>query len=547
MDAISDPETPEVVGMLSAQVGKTLIAKAAIGFYIDQDPSTILVVQPGLTMAETFSKDRLAPMLRDTPCLKDKVADARSRDSGNTVLHKQFAGGHLTIVGANAAAGLASRPIRVLLLDEVDRYPPSAGTEGDPVRLAVARTKTFWNRKIVQFSTPGDEETSRIAPAFDLSDQRHFYVPCPHCGHSQTLMWAQVKWIDEDPESAGYECESCHVLWNEKDRSAAVRWGKWVATFPKRKRVGFHLNELYSMFRRMSEIVRDFLEAKGRPETLKTFINTSLAEVWRDNDDDKEKVDADVLRARREPYKSAPENVVLVLMQVDVQDDRLEYEFVGWGAGEESWGLEYGSLRGDPGQQDLWDRLTDHLNRKFTRTDGAVLTVAAAYIDSAGHYTKQAYKWAAAHRGRVFPGVGRSGKGRPLIISSKKPMRDYGIKLCIVGVDTAKELFVMSRLKISKAGSGYCHFPTSYPDEFFDQLTSERRVVTYVQGRPTHRWTLKKGTRNEGLDLRAYGLALLDLVRPNFEALTERLKPGNPTVTSAPMARRPSTYLQGRR
>lgn len=545
MDAVSDPDVREVVGMLSAQVGKTLIAKATIGYFIDQDPSTILVVQPGLAMAATFSKDRLAPMFRDTPCLRDKIADPRTRDSGNTIEHKQFAGGHLTIVGANAAAGLASRPIRVVLLDEVDRYPASAGTEGDPVRLAVARTKTFWNRKIVQFSTPGDADTSRIAPAFELSDQRRFFVPCPHCSHSQVLVWSNVKWVNSDPDTAAYECESCHVLWNEADRAAAIRWGKWIATFPGRKRVGFHLNEIYSLFRRMSEIVRDFLEAKDRPETLKTFINTSLGEVWRD-DEETEKVDADVLRARREPYTAPPTKVVLVLMQVDVQDDRLEYEFVGWGEGEESWGIRYGSLRGDPGQQDLWDRLTDQLNSKFTREDGAVLLVSAAYVDSAGHYTKQVYKWASANRSKVFTGVGRAGKGRPLIVASRKPLRDYGIKLNIVGVDTAKELFVLSRLRITKAGSGYCHFPTSYPDEFFDQLTAERRIVTYTQGRPTHRWVLKKGVRNEGLDLRAYGLALLDLVKPNFEALAERVRA--PTATAAPEAtRRPSNYLSGSR
>ena len=147
MDAINDARCEEVIIMSSAQVGKTELILNIIGYYIDYDPSPILVLQPTRDMAETFSKDRLAPMLRDTPALKGKVKDARSRDSGNTILHKTFPGGHITMVGANSAAGLASRPIKIVLMDEVDRYPASAGTEGDPIKLAEKRTTTFWNRK----------------------------------------------------------------------------------------------------------------------------------------------------------------------------------------------------------------------------------------------------------------------------------------------------------------------------------------------------------------------------------------------------------------
>lgn len=533
------------VVMSSAQVGKTLILKAAVGYYVDQDPSSILLLQPTLEMAETFSKDRLAPMVRDTPCLRGKIADPRVRDSGNTILHKRFPGGHLTIVGANSAAGLASRPIRVVLCDEVDRYPPSAGTEGDPVSLATARAKTFWNRRIVLMSTPGDAETSRIAPAFEASDQRHYWVPCPHCGAHQRLRWANVTWADGDAATAGYACDGCGVLWTDAERVAALHWGEWRAEFPGRSVAGFHLNELYSPFRKLSEIVVDFLRAKDSPELLKVWVNTSLGEPWREQQG--EKIDAEVIAQRREPYTEAPEQVLLVTLSADVQDDRIELEFQGHGAGEESWGLEYKVLRGDPGAPELWQRMSDELARTFPRADGATLAVTACGIDSAGHYTKQVYEWARKHRGRVFAMVGRAGKGRPLVTASKRPMEQHGIKLFVVGADTAKELLLFSRLKIATPGPGYCHFPAAYPDAWFAMLTAEKRVLTYSHGQPVHRWVCPKGTRNEALDLRVYGLATLALVKPNWAALAERLKEAGRVTAAAPIARRPSTYLQGRR
>ncbi|MEO7362129.1 MAG: phage terminase large subunit family protein [Gemmatimonadaceae bacterium] len=544
MDAVSDPLVPEVVLKTSAQVGKTLIAKAIIGYYIDQDPSTILVVQPTLDMAETFSKDRLAPMLRDTPCLRGKVADPKARDSGNTILHKRFPGGHLTIVGANAAAGLASRPIRVALFDEVDRYPASSGTEGSPISLGRARTKTYWNRKIVQASTPGDEATSQIEPAWQGSDQRHFNVPCTHCGTMQVLEWSGVKWQNGDAMTAGYACSACAVVWSEADRMAALAKGVWIAEFPERRIAGFHLNELYSPFRRISEIVADFLSSKDAPEKLKTWVNTSLGEVWKDEQG--EKVDTDALDARREPYTEPPEGVLLIGMSVDVQDDRLEIEFAGWGIGEESWGIDYKVLRGNIGEPEIWERLSDELGRTFRRSDGAVLTVAGCTIDSAGHYTQQVYAWAKKHRGRVYAIVGRSGKGRPLVATSQSTVKQHGIKLHIVGTDTAKELLMFGRMQTRIPGPGYCHWPANYPADYFKQLTAERRILTYSHGRPVHKWVKRKSERNEALDLRVYGMALIALLRPNFESLAERIRPDVAPVAysqTPPVVRRPGSYL----
>ena len=216
MDAVNDPRTEMVVIMSSAQVGKTEIINNIIGYNVHLDPSPILLLQPTLEMAEAWSKDRFAPMLRDTYVLKGLVKDPRTRDSGNTLLHKRFPGGHITMAGANSPASLASRPIRLVLCDEVDRYPVSAGTEGDPVSLAKKRTTTFWNRKILLTSTPTIKGASRIESAFEQSDQRRFYVPCPQCGEKQTLKWQQVKWEQGDPkdgdekhkpETAAYICE----------------------------------------------------------------------------------------------------------------------------------------------------------------------------------------------------------------------------------------------------------------------------------------------------------------------------------------------------
>ncbi|MBK8191652.1 MAG: phage terminase large subunit family protein [Vampirovibrionales bacterium] len=211
MDAVSERGIHTVVVKSSAQIGKTAILKAIIGFHVDQDPAPILMLQPTEHMAEAFSKDRLAPMIRDTPALKDKIADPRSRDSGNSILHKRFAGGHLTLAGSNSPAGLASRPIRIVLCDEVDRYPASAGSEGDPVNLAIKRTATFWNRRIVLTSTPTIKGASRIDMAYENSDQRHFYVPCPHCGTFHIFKWENCRWPPGEPDRAIMVCPECAV------------------------------------------------------------------------------------------------------------------------------------------------------------------------------------------------------------------------------------------------------------------------------------------------------------------------------------------------
>ncbi|HEX6925693.1 MAG TPA: terminase gpA endonuclease subunit, partial [Longimicrobiaceae bacterium] len=277
--------------------------------------------------------------------------------------HNSFPGGHITISGANSAASLASRPIRVVLCDEVDRYPASAGTEGDPVALATKRTATFWNRKIGEFSTPTVKNFSRIEQSYEQSDRRRYHVPCPHCEHMQVLEWHNLKWENGDPETASYMCEACGVLIEEQHKGRMLAEGVWVAENPGHRTAGFHLNSLYSPWARWSELVREFLEAKGNPERLKVFVNTVLGQTW---EEEGERVNAESLSGRREKYRAVvPDGVGLLVAAVDVQGDRLEVKVKGYGAGEESWVIHHEQLWGDPGRDEVWQMLENVRTRAW--------------------------------------------------------------------------------------------------------------------------------------------------------------------------------------
>ncbi len=528
MDAFSDLMVEDVVLMWASQTGKTECLNNLIGYFIDQDPAPILVIQPTLEMAEAWSKDRLAPMLRDTPRLRGKVRDPRSRDSGNTVRHKVFPGGHITTAGANSPASLASRPIRVVLADEVDRYPPSAGAEGDPFALAVRRTATFWNRKLVRTSTPTLKGFSAIERAFQEPDRRRYYyhVPCPECGHYQTLRWENVRWEDGDPESAAYACEACGVLIGEERKLDMLRAGRWVAENEEAsvRKLGFHLNALYSPWARWAEIVREFLAAKENPELLRVWVNTILAETWEEAG---EQLSPDSLASRREKYSAeVPGGVGVLTAAVDVQADRLEVLVVGWGAGEESWRIHYEQIPGDPAGEPPWQALESVLTRGWRHEHGAELRIAACCIDS-GFHTEAVYRFVRPRQTRrVWAIKGISQPGRALV---GKPSRanKYGVKLLPIGVDTAKDV-VFSRLRIAQPGPGYLHFPEWLSEEYFLQLTAEKAVTKFKKGRPVRVYERIPGRRNEALDLECYALAALlslgDTVVRNLGTWVERVR-----------------------
>lgn len=536
MDACSDASIKQVVVMAGAQLGKSEALLNIIGYHIEYDPSPILMMQPTVEMAQSFSKDRITSgLLATTPSLKGKVKDPRARDSGNTTLHKTFPAGALSMVGANSPAGLASRPIRIVLCDEVDRYPLSAGEEGDPIALASKRALTFWNRKIVLVSTPTEKGASRIEAAYEESDKRKFYVPCPHCGEHHVLQWKNVQWKDGDPHTAAYYCDECGAAWTDAQRHKAVSLGEWRASGEFKGVAGFHISALYSPWVSMFDAVDEFIKAKRDPMRLKTWVNTFLGETWEEQG---ERLDEYDLYDRREDFGDGlPEEALLLTAGIDVQDDRLEYEIVAWGRGEESWSVAYEALYGDPSTAELWMRLDTALQQTFTHPVAGEMIVRSACIDSGGHYTQQVYNYARQRAGRrIFAIKGVGGEGKPIVGRPSK--NNIGkINLFPVGVDTAKEL-VYSRLKMSDPGEGYCHFPIDRNEEYFRMLTAEKKVTKYYKGRPRMEW-VKIRTRNEALDCRVYALAALSILNLNLEAVYKQAQNRVSSQENVPAPRRP--------
>ena len=503
MDALSDPEIRRVVFMTSSQIGKTTILENIIGYYIHHEPAPILVVQPTLAMAQSFSKDRLAPMIRDCPSLKGLIKDPRTRFAENTTLHKKFDGGHISIVGSNSPSSLASRPIKILLVDELDRFELSAGGEGDPLNLAIKRTTTFWDRKIFICSTPTIKGISRIEAEYELGDQRKFEVPCPECEEYQVLKWQNVIFDKENLEASHYCCEHCQARWNDSQRWQAIKKGHWQATKDFTGVASFHLSELYSSWTRLSDTVRNFLEAKKFPETLKVWINTALGESFEDKG---EGIDTPLHeRIEAYTYENVPEGVLVVCAGVDVQDTRLEVTFLGVGFDEEIWIIDHRIIHGDPSTNQLWEKLDQELSKSFHREDGKKLQLATACVDSGGHFTNQELSFCRSRfRRRILAIKGMAGS-RPIFPKRASTNNSMRTPLFMIGVSSAKDV-LFARLKIDQEGAGYIHFPKNLDDEYFLQLKSERVKTKYVKGIPTREY-VKTRTRNEALDCLVYGYA----------------------------------------
>ena len=522
MNAISDPLIERVVMMTSAQIGKTEILLNTIGFFIDQEPSPILVLQPTLEMGMSFSKDRLAPMIRDTLVLQEKIKDPRSRDSGNTLLHKKFTGGHITIAGANSPASLASRPIRILLCDEVDRYPISAGTEGDPLSLAMKRTQNFWNRRIVWVSTPTILGISRIEKAYKLSSQEEWCIPCPTCGEYQPYSWEKISY--KNLPAPVMTCSKCGAIHSEVEWKAGQEHGKWIAKNPDEKKTrGFHVNAFASVWVSWKSLIEQYQEAfHNGEEELKVWWNTVLGLPFENTDG---AIEIEALESHREKYEAElPDGVLVLTCGVDTQDDRLECEVVGWGIGHESWGIEYKIFYGDPGLGEVWQALDDFLLQTWNYKNGDKIGLSCVCIDSAGHFTDEVYRFCKTRaRRNIFPIVGRGQEGLPSVSKPTRNNRRH-VALFKLGVTTIKGT-LFSRLKIEQHGAGYCHFPLDaknghrgYDSVYFKGLLSERMVVKRVRGRDTITWEIRSpGLRNEPLDARVYATGALELFNPNFE------------------------------
>ena len=518
MNAFNEPNVQRIVFMKSAQVGATEILLNVIGYYIDQDPSPMLIMQPTLAMAQSFSKDRLATMIRDSEKIRDCVKDPRSRDSGNTVLSKKFAGGNLNIVGSNSASGLASRPIRIVLADECDRYEASAGAEGDPISLATKRTTTFWNRKIYLCSTPTIKGLSRIETAFEESDKRYYYVPCPECNHKQILAWKNVVWDEGKPETANYACEECGSVINEAKKQWMLKHGEWRATAKASNTAGFHISELYSVWSTWADMAKNFLEANKQPEMLKTWINTALGESWEEQGDT---VDYETLLQRRLNYdlESIPEDVLVIVAGCDTQKDRLEITLTGLGRGYEAWVLDHIVLWGDPNAPQVWADLDGLLQRRFKTESGRVMPISCTCIDSGGHSTNAVYEFTKPRQSRrIFAIKGLSVAGKPIANKPSYVGKNKAV-LYGIGTDTAKEL-IFSRLN-TDINESTLHFPLTVDDDYFQQLTAEKRVAKFVRGRKSLVWKQIR-PRNEALDCLVYCFAAAYILNPNWDLLEQK-------------------------
>lgn len=526
MDCITDPAVKSVVLMWAAQTGKSEILLNTFGFFSDLDPAPILALQPTLQMAEAFSKDRLQPAIDACATLGGKIEPSKQKSGGNTLLHKKFPGGHITLAGANSPASLASRPVRIVMPDEVDRFPSSAGDEGDPVDLAWKRASTFYNRKLIMTSTPTVTDVSRIERAFKEGDQRYYNVPCPHCGEMQILRFANLKWADGDPATAHFVCVKCDKDIGEEHKPAMVAAGKWIATEPFNGTASFHIWEAYSPWCEWSGIVAGFLRAKKNPDTLKVWTNTTLGETWEDRNTS---VEIGSAAERVEPYEAdAPGGVLVITAGVDVQGDRLEASVFGWGLNEECWAIDHVIISGNTTERAVWDSLDELLfGRLYENPSGEFIGISCTCIDS-GYRTDEVYKYVESRQlRRVYATKGMAGPGYPVISYPQKrraAQSKVPVRLHVLGADAGKAI-IYSRLMLQNDDPGCMHFPRRDPfdDSYFNQLTAEKCIIEYRAGHPKRVWKKKQqGARNEALDCAVLALAAMLKLRVNWRALVKR-------------------------
>ena len=536
VDSATDKKTEYVVFCASSQVGKSECLLNILGYYADQEPAPQLMVQPTVEMAEAFSKERIEPMFQYSPGLKGKLVEGKegrgtSRKKEDTILQKHFPGGYLALVGTNSPVGLASRPIRVVLFDEVDRYGTTK--EGDPIKLGIQRTQNFHNRKIVLVSTPTIKNASRIEKWYERSDKREFYVPCPHCGQYHTLKWADVHWEKDengvgDPMTAFMVCPECGAVTRNayKPDLKMLSAGQWRAKTTSKIR-GYHINALYSPWVNLFELVTEWLEVTKNKDKdgLQEFINLKLGESFEEVTGDADLWES--LYKRRERYpenKVLPKGALLLTCGVDVQRDRLEASVYGWGIGRECWGIEHRVIYGSPGDRRTWVQLDQLLLKQYKVSNGSTTMIAGTLVDSGdGETATDVYRYTKAReRMRVFSCKGKGGVAVPLF-SRPTNANVYKAKLFTIGVDSAKSL-IFSRLKNEEVGPGYVHYDISddagFTEEFFKQLTSEVLQEKFEKGGVKLSW-VKIRKRNEALDCFDYATAMMEILNPNFELLRD--------------------------
>lgn len=518
----------EVVLMFGAQLGKSEGGNCWIGHTMDQDPAPMLMIQPTVDIAKRYSIQRIAPLIKDSPCLNQKVIESKSRDSQNTILSKEFPGGILILCGSNSAAGLRSMPIKKLFADEIDTYPDDVDGEGDPLELAKARTRTFNRRKMLFTSTPTTKGSSRIESLYLDTDQRKFYVPCPHCKNMDFFRWENFlipknEKGEKDWRLAHMVCVECGGVIEDWHKTDMLTAGEWRATALEKvdsKRKGYHLSALYSPVGWFSwlDIARKWLEAQGNVLKLKEFVNTVLAETWEDKG---ERVSENDLMDRCENIDgyNLPEGCHMVTVGADVQKNYIELEYVGWGRGEESWSLGYERITGDPAEDSIWQMMDILIQKQFLHFSGIVIKPYRIFVDSGnGNHTQRIYDYARSRKNLdVFACKGSSNDKAP-ICGPESFQPKNNIAIFSVGTIAAKDL-TFGRMAILHDGPGKMHLPNGRSKEWFEMLTAEEAKM--VKGKKTYR---KIRARNEALDCRVYATAALYSIGMKIDDIADSLE-----------------------
>lgn len=542
MDAFTDPKIRHIVFVAASQVGKTEVINNIIGYIIDQNPGSILFVHPTTIDAREFSKLRIAPMIRDSPAVRRRISAPKSRDSGNTLLQKTYPGGILTLCGSNEAHALASKPIRYVFGDERDRWAQSAGTEGDPWELAMARQTTFYNAKAVEVSTPTIRGSSNIAKSFAKGTMERWKSQCPHCGEFHEIQWKDIRYEAEETvvnhertytvHDVFWICPGCGCV--SEETVMKKQPAKWVADNPAAYANGvrsFWLNAFVSPWASWESICLKYQNALGDTGKMQVVYNTCFGQLWEDRGDTQ---DPDTLLGRREVYEAElPEGVLVLTAGVDTQDDRMEYEIVGHGHFGETWGIEKGIIMGRPDDPATWDSLDMMVFDRVLRfKDGLGLKVSMSFVDEGGHFTEWVRQFCRNRVGKkVFCIKGFPGADRPFTSPPKKQKiiiknRYLGtVWQYQLGVDSGKQI-IMDNLKVQAPGPKYCHFPLrdDYGAMYFHGLLSEHLVP---EGKVRQRWVWTKiqgHERNEPLDCRNYALAAFKVLPVDLDAVDRRLK-----------------------
>lgn len=542
MDAFTNPAVHTIVLMVARQTLKTEIVNNCIGYAIDQDPGPMMVVQFREKDCVKWSKIRLAPMLRDTPCLRGKVSEERSRSEENTLEYKAFPGGHLSVVASASPGNLMALPIRYLFCDEIDKYPETAGSGGDPISLAQGRQEEFWNRKTVLACTPTEYGRSRIGQFYDLSDQRDYEIPCPSCGTFQIPTWGQVRWDsklprDKQAASAKYHCAHCDFAIDDVLRSRAIERGRYRAQAAFNGIAGFRVSGICRLGTKLSSMVEEFLSKKDNVQALKTFVNEQLAELWREKG---EAPDSKRLHERAEPYDVGivPPGGLLLTAAVDVQGDWLAFEVKAWGRNGESWSVYYEEIRcqrmGSDGnmvtcrtsEPEPWKRLAELIGREWECASGGKIPIMACGIDTGfnpdviysfcRHYPQPAHGPAGSRivsYRTVVPIKGGHSSFKIIegVSDTDAARKRDGLKIITIGSPCAtQQIYDALRLEAPVDSEpyprGYIHLPKAYEFSYFQGITAETRII---KNSGAIEW--RRDGRNEPLDLAKYHLGMAAL------------------------------------